>query len=151
MMQNPSSGQFASRPLFLPWAAGDNVRMAQIPRPKHYLRQWREHVGLSLQAVKDAAEALFADRVVAEGEEVDLNRIGLSYSTLSRIETFKVPYNQALLEVLAEVYGTDPASLIMRDPSDPEGIWSIYDKVPATEKPVALRVLQGFAKTGTEG
>lgn len=124
--------------------------MAHIERPKHFLREWRQHAGLSLVGVREAAEALIADRVVAEGEEVDLGKIGLTHSTLSRIETFKVPYNQRLLEVLAEVYGTDVASLIIRNPQDPEGIWSIYDQIPAPQRPTALKVLSGF-KTGTDG
>lgn len=124
--------------------------MAHTDRPKHYLREWRKAAGLSLQGVRDKAEALFSDRVVAEGEEVDLNKIGLSHSTLSRIESFKVPYNQRLLEVLAEVYGTDVPSLIMRNPDDPEGIWSIYDQIPASQRVVALRMLSGL-KTGTDG
>ena len=131
-------------------AARDNVHMSHMDRPKHYLRQWRKAAGLSLEGVRDKAEAMMGDRVVAEGEEVDLNKIGLSHSTLSRIESFKVPYNQRLLEVLAEVYGTDVASLIMRNPEDPEGIWSIYDQIPAAQRPVALRMLSGL-KTGTEG
>jgi hypothetical protein len=38
----------------------------------------------------------------------------------------------------------------MRNPEEPESIWSIYDQLPAMEKPVALRVLRGL-KTGTEG
>lgn len=128
--------------------------MSHIDRPKHYLRQWRKAAGLSLEGVRDKAEAMMGDRVVAEGEEVDLNKIGLSHSTLSRIESFKVPYNQRLLEVLAEVYGTDVASLIIRNPADPEGIWSIYDQIPETERPRALKVITGVVlglKTGTDG
>lgn len=129
----------------------DNVRMAHTARPKHYLREWRKHAGLSLEGVREKAEALFADRIVAEGEEVDLNKIGLSHSTLSRIESFKNPYNQRLLEVLAEVYGApDEASLIIRNPEDPDGIWSIYDQIKPEQRPVALKVLSGF-KTGTDG
>lgn len=130
--------------------ARENVHMPHTNRPKHYLRQWRKASGLSLQGVRDKAEALHADRVVAEGEEVDLNKIGLSHSTLSRIESFKVPYNQRLLEVLAEVYGTDVPSLIMRNPEDPEGIWSIMDQIPAAQRPLALKMLSGL-KTGTDG
>lgn len=140
--------------LAAPMRPFDNVHMPHSDRPKHYLRQWRKAAGLSLQGVRDRAEALFEDRVVAEGEEFDLNKIGLSHSTLSRIESFKVPYNQRLLEVLAEVYGTDVASLIIRDPTEPEGIWSIYDQIPVTERPRALKVISGVVeglKTGTEG
>lgn len=132
----------------------DNVHMPHSDRPKHYLRQWRKAAGLSLEGVREKAQALFEDRVVAEGEEIDLNKIGLSHSTLSRIESFKVPYNQKLLEVLAEVYGTDVASLIIRDPTEPEGIWSIYDQIPVTERTRALKVISGVVeglKTGTEG
>lgn len=140
----------ASWPLAGLIGARDNVHMSHMDRPKHYLRQWRKAAGLSLEGVRDKAEAMMGDRVVAEGEEVDLNKIGLSHSTLSRIESFKVPYNQRLLEVLAEVYGTDVASLIMRNPEDPEGIWSIYDQIPAAQRPVALRMLSGL-KTGTDG
>lgn len=90
------------------------------------------------------------DRVVAEGEEVDIKRLGLTQGNLARIENGKTPYNQRLLEILAEVYRTDVASLIMRNPEDPEGIWSIYDQIPASQRPVALKMLSGL-KTGTEG
>lgn len=128
----------------------DYVRMLHRDRPRHYLRQWREHRGIALTAVKDRAAAIVEDRVVAEGEAVDLGKIGLSHSTLSRIENFKVPYNELLLEILAEVYETDIPSLIMRNPADPEGIWSIYDQIPATAQPVALKMLSGL-KTGTDG
>jgi transcriptional regulator with XRE-family HTH domain len=145
-----------SQELCAPWPLAlfaverDNVRMSHTDRPPHYLRQWRKHLGIALEQVRELAEALLADRVVAEGEEPDLGKIGLSHSTLSRIETFKLPYNQALLELLAEIYGTDPASLIMRNPADPDGIWSIYDQIPEAARPTALRVLSGF-KTGTDG
>lgn len=153
-MHNQGQGPCAPWLLSVLDLSRDNVHMPHTDRPKHYLRQWRKAAGLSLEGVRDKAEALFQDRVVAEGEEIDLNKIGLSHSTLSRIESFKVPYNQKLLEVLAEVYGTDVASLIIRDPTEPEGIWSIYDQIPVTERPRALKVISGVVeglKTGTEG
>ncbi|ASE38450.1 XRE family transcriptional regulator [Brevundimonas vesicularis] len=118
--------------------------------PGHFLKQWRQHAGLSQQAACEAAIALMEDRVVAEGEEVDIKRLGLTQGNLARIENGKTPYNQRLLEILAEVYRTDVASLIMRNPEDPEGIWSIYDQIPASQRPVALKMLSGL-KTGTEG
>lgn len=125
--------------------------MLQAPKPRHFLRQWRQKAGLRLEDVKEAAEALFEDRVVAEGEQVDLGKIGLSHSTLSRIETFKLPYNEALLDVLREVYGApDNASLIMRNPEDPEGLWSIIDQIPPEQRTIAVRMLSGL-KTGTDG
>lgn len=146
--------------LAAPMLPFDNVHMPHSDRPKHYLRQWRKAAGLSLEGVREKAQALFEDRVVAEGEEIDLNKIGLSHSTLSRIESFKVPYNQRLLEVLAEVYGTDVPSLIMRDPTEPNALWSIVDQLKPTQRPVARRMLEALAqsdddadgsRTGTTG
>lgn len=127
-----------------------NMRLMN-DRPPHYLREWRKSSGYkSVQAAVDEATRVLSDRVIAEGEEGDLKVVGLSQPNLNRIETYQVPYNQRLLEILAEIYKTDPASLIMRNPADPEGIWSIYDQIPVAERPTALRVLSGF-KTGTEG
>lgn len=130
-------------------AVRENMRMASNG-PGHFLKQWRQHAGLSQQAACDAGIALVEDRLAAEGEEVDLKRLGLTQGNLARIENGKTPYNQRLLEILAEVYRTDVASLIIRDPSDPDGIWSIYDNIPKAQRPVALKVLSGF-KTGTDG
>lgn len=121
----------------------------QKDSPGHFIREWRQHAGLSLEAACEAIEALAQDRIIAEGEEASLRKIGASYSNLSRVERGLVPYNQVLLELLAEVYRTDPASLLMRNPADPEGLWSIYDQIPVAQRPIALKVLTGF-KTGTD-
>lgn len=126
------------------------MHMAQTEHPKHFLRAWRKHRGLSMEAVVEKVRALVEDRVLAEGEEGDLKRLGISQPNISRVERGEIPYNQTLLELLAEAYGTDPASLIMRNPEDPEGLWSIYDQIPAAQRPVALRMLSGL-KTGTDG
>lgn len=145
-----SQGRYASCVVAQVLAVSDNMRMAQRDRVGHFLREWRVHRGLSMEAALEAAGALVADRVLAEGEEGSLRKIGLSQPNLSRIERGRTPYNQALLEILAEVYQTDVASLIMRDPTEGESIWSIYDQIPVASRPVALKVLQGF-KTGTDG
>lgn len=103
-----------------------------------------------MHAALEAAEAIVSDRIIAEGEEGNFAKIGLSQPNLSRIERGATPYNQTLLQILAEVYQTDVASLIVRDPTDPDGIWSIYDQIPTEQRPVALRMLSGL-KTGTDG
>ena len=93
-----------------------------------YIRQWRQHRGLTLERLSD--------------------RVGLTHGALSKIERGKRPYNQLLLEALAEALGTDPASLLMRDPSDPDGIWSIWDQIPASDRPRAIDVLKALARAG---
>ncbi len=100
-------------------------------QPKHFLREWRKFRELTLE---QAAE-----------------RAGTTHATLSRIERGKLPYNQALLEVLAEVYRADPASLIIRDPSDPAAIWSVWEKLKPAQRETALVMLEGLARTGTSG
>jgi transcriptional regulator with XRE-family HTH domain len=84
------------------------------PRPKvplygpHFLRQWREYRGKTLEEVGEA--------------------VGISHAQLGRIERRLQKYNQELLEALAELYQTDAASLIMRDPTDEDAIWSLWDQ-----------------------
>ncbi len=78
----------------------------RLKRPQYrrtFLRQWREHRGYTLE---QAAEA-----------------VDITHASLSRIERGLQPYSQAILEALAELYMTDVASLIMRDPTDPEAMW----------------------------
>lgn len=96
---------------------------------KTFIRQWRRHRRLSLVQLAE--------------------RVGISHGQLSKVERDKRPYSQPLLEKLAEELGTDPASLLMRDPTDPEGIWSIWEQVPATERPRALTILKALTRTGT--
>lgn len=65
-------------------------------KPPHYLRVWRKHRGLTLAAVEQ--------------------EVHLSHAQLSRIETGKQPYNQGLLEKLADVYGCEVVDLLVRNP-----------------------------------
>ena len=97
------------------------MRMARPgDKPPHFIRQWRKKKGLTLEQLAE--------------------RVGMTHQNLGKIERFKVPYSQPLLEALADVLGTDPGSLVMRNPEDPEGLWSIYDQLspPEREEAVAL-------------
>jgi transcriptional regulator with XRE-family HTH domain len=76
-------------------------------------------------------------------------RLGITHASLSRIERGLQPYNQPLLEGLAEHLNTDTASLLMRDPSDPEGIWSIWDKAKPAVRAQIVRLARALLETGT--
>jgi transcriptional regulator with XRE-family HTH domain len=97
--------------------------MAPIPKPTRerrpsFLRQWRKHRGLTLETV---------------GAE-----IGMDGTNLGRIEKGQVPYSQDLLEQLADMYGCEIADLLVRDPTDPEGMWSIWERAqPAQRNQIA--------------
>lgn len=55
-------------------------------------------------------------------------------SNLSKVERGILPYNQDLLERLADALMTDPASLLMRNPANPAAIWSIWDQASPGER-----------------
>ena len=133
---------------FIP--TGETLCMARTPRdkakqPRHFLRQWREYRGLSLEQVTDRLRTLAEER-----PEPASKRIGATHGNLSRIERGKVPYSQPLLELLADIYATDAASLIMRNPTDREAVWSIWDQIEPTQRPHAEDVLRTFIHERSE-
>ena len=109
--------------------------------PGHYFREWRKACGLTLEQAADRIER--ASEVRADAGPSS-RPISMTHATLSRIERGRLPYNQALLEVLAQVYRTDRASLIMRDPSDPDGLWSIWEQLQPVERRQAVAVLKAL-------
>ena len=102
---------------------------------KTFIREWRQHRGLSLEVM--------AERV---GEKIG----GMTHASLSRIERGLQPYSQPILEAIAdELTGGDVASLLMRNPADPEGIWSIWDQAKPGQKAQIVEVAKTLLKTGT--
>jgi transcriptional regulator with XRE-family HTH domain len=73
-------------------------------RRKTFLKHWRKHRGLTLEAA---------------APEFDM-----SPAQLSRIENGKSPYTQDMLELAAIVYETDVASLLFRDPKSSDPLWN---------------------------
>lgn len=106
--------------------------MSRHPRP-FFLREWRIHRNLTQQRLAD--------------------RVSLSKPFISEMERGKKGYSQETLEALAEALMCEPVDLIMRDPTSPDPIWSVWDRVPQAKKNQALLVLAAFAddskKSGT--
>lgn len=75
--------------------------------------------------------------------------VEMSHGQLGRIERGLQPYNQALLEAIAEVLATDVPSLIMRDPSDPDALWTLWDKAQPGERRMIVDIAKTVLKTGT--
>jgi transcriptional regulator with XRE-family HTH domain len=78
------------------------------------IKAWRKHRGKTQEQLAEA--------------------LGISVGHLSRIESGEREYMQSLLEAAAEYLETDPASLLMRDPSAPENIWSLWDHASIGER-----------------
>lgn len=100
-------------------------RLRKDDRPgfrRHYVREWRRYNGLTQEQLAE--------------------RLDTTASAISQLENGKQGYTQPMLEALALALDTDEASLLSRDPTDPEGIWSVWQQIPAAERPRAIAVLR---------
>jgi transcriptional regulator with XRE-family HTH domain len=83
-----------------------------------FIRQWRHHRGLTLEKLAD--------------------RMDMTPSHISMLERGERAYSQATLEAVASALQTDVASLLMRDPTDVDAIWSIWDRAtPGQRRQIA--------------
>jgi transcriptional regulator with XRE-family HTH domain len=114
-------------------------------RPGHHLRAWRKKCDLTLEAVAEKVKELSAEKRLPN---YDGPQLTMTHATLSRIERGQIPYNQHLLEILAEIYQVDEASLIMRDPADPDGLWSIYEGLTAPQRVRVVEIAKTLKRTG---
>lgn len=100
-------------------------------RPRYFFKEWRKYRGHN------------------QAELAEL--VGVSVSSISQLETGKQGFTDSTLSALADALHCNPGDLLMRNPLDEDAVWSIWDHIPKEDKPTAIRILQGFAKTGTEG
>jgi transcriptional regulator with XRE-family HTH domain len=100
-----------------------NGRMKKRQFRRTFIRQWRESRNLTLEKLA--------------------GRLNMTASHLSMLERGQRGYTQETLEAIAEALQTDVASLLMRDPSNAEAMWSIWDKA----LPGQRRVIEDLAKT----
>jgi transcriptional regulator with XRE-family HTH domain len=110
------------------------------PKPARrptFIRAWRKHRDLTL--------AQLADRLQVELE------LDISEGQLSRIERGETPYSQDILEAVAQALRCEPADLIMRDPTQPDAIWSLIDTLQPIERDQAIAVIKALRRTGTDG
>ena len=101
--------------------------LPKVHRHSTFIREWRKSKRLSLATLA--------------------GRIGVSHATLSRIERGKQDYNQTLLELLAEEFGTDPVSLLIRNPMDPDAIWSVWDQAKPGQRRQIVEIARTLLKT----
>lgn len=94
------------------------------------MRQWREYREMTLERAGEA--------------------VGISHAQLGRIERGLQPYNQELLEALADLYRSTPASLIMRDPTNEDAMWSLWDQAQEGQKQEIEKFAEFIVKTGTK-
>jgi transcriptional regulator with XRE-family HTH domain len=88
---------------------------ARKPRYRRtFIREWRQNRGLTLEQL---------------GERIDMTP-----SNLSMLERGQRGYAQETLEKIADALQTEVASLLMRNPTDRDAIWSIWERAQAGER-----------------
>lgn len=120
-------------------AIGTNLSMAKLKRkqvetrfkePKFrptFIRQWRKKRGLSQERLAD--------------------RVGMTGGNLSEIENGNTGYTQATLEALAEALQCSAADLLIRDPSDPEGLWSLWETAKPAQRKQIIGIIKGLLES----
>jgi transcriptional regulator with XRE-family HTH domain len=98
---------------------------------RQYFKEWRKYRGLTQEQLAE--------------------RIGIARSYLTKIERGDRRYDQPFLEAAADALRCSPADLIIRDPTDSEAIWSIWEGLSPTERIRAAAVLRAMKGTGTDG
>lgn len=100
------------------------------PRPQYaktYLQAWLTHRNKTHDQLAEALE--------------------MSRPQITKIVNGKRPYTQAFLEAAAEYLETEPASLLMRDPTQPDHIYSLWERA----QPGQRLEIQRYAEFVIEG
>lgn len=100
--------------------------MAKRQFRRTFIREWRQHRNLTLEALA--------------------GRVEMTASHLSMLERGQRGYSQETLERLAEALMTDPASLLIRNPRDEDAIWSIWDHASPGERRQITEVAKALRK-----
>jgi transcriptional regulator with XRE-family HTH domain len=105
--------------------------MARDKKTRWYLKEWRKHRGYTQDRLAEMT--------------------GLSKPFISQLERGDRGFTQDTLELLATVLRCDVADLLIRNPADPEGIWSVWDQLRPVEKSQVVEIAKTIKRTGTEG
>lgn len=77
-------------------------------------------------------------------------RSGLTQGMISHLENGKTDYSGETLEILAFALQCEPADLLMRDPTDSEAPWSIWETLDPPQRRVAVEMLKGIKRASGE-
>lgn len=71
----------------------------------------------------------------------------MSPANLSNIETGKTGYTQETLEALANALNCDVADLLVRNPTDPDSIWSLWDRAKPAQRKQIVGIIEGLLRS----
>ena len=96
-----------------------------------YIREWRKHRGLTQEQLPE--------------------RIGIGRSYLTKIERGTRRADVPFVEAAADALRCTVADLMVRDPTDAESIWSLWETLTPPERVQAFAVIKALKATGTNG
>jgi transcriptional regulator with XRE-family HTH domain len=96
-------------------------------KPRYFFREWRK----------------FRDKTQEQIAEV----VGVQPSAISQIENGKQGFTNSTLEGIAYALMCEPGDLLMRNPLDKNAPWSLWDKLPETDRRRVLVFMADLAKT----
>lgn len=106
------------------------ARVRPIPkrqRRRHFIKEWRTYRGYSQEKLADMT--------------------GLTQGYISQLERFLTDFTGETLEVLAEALMCDPADLLMRNPEDPDAIWSIWENASEAERRQIVTIAEALKRS----
>lgn len=102
-------------------------------RPRHYVREWRKHRGLTQETLAE--------------------RIGKTHGAISQLERGLIDYTQGMLEALAYALRCEPGDLLSINP-EKEGevidLTVLLRHAPPVVRQQAFAVVQTLLQTGTD-
>ena len=108
------------------------MQNASMPAEKNNLAAWRRFRHLTQEELAD--------------------RAGTTKAVISNLETGARGLSPKWLRLLAPILGTKPGILLDHDPNDlPSDVLEIWSDISDEDRPQALKALQGFRRTGTDG
>lgn len=99
-------------------------------KTRWFLKEWRKHRGYTQDRLAELT--------------------GLSKPYISQLEGGKRQYTQELLEVFSAALGCDhPADLITRDPTDPDGIWTVWGQLRPAQRTQVVEIAKTIKRAGS--
>ena len=102
------------------------VTRLKTERPRYFFKEWRTFRGLTQEALAE--------------------RIGQTAPSISQLEKGKQGFTDTTLALIADALNCTPGDLLTRNPLQVDSIWSIWDNIPETDRPAALKALSGFTR-----
>lgn len=104
-------------------------RVQPIPkrqRRRLYLAAWRKYRNLTQEQLAE--------------------RTGITQGMISQLETGRSDFSGKVLEMLADALMCEPADLLMRDPTDDDAPWSIWETLNPPERRQAVEIIKALKR-----